>query len=115
MKPIGNWKVSAQLADEAAEVGIYSGHIVDIAKKLSGIPCYTLYFTQVLEDPKEEFILPEERNTVRFVIEGLPKEIYHAYPEIRQAWIQNFIMQDEPQTLNWLIVHVSPSIKMEFI
>lgn len=115
MKPIGNWKVTAELTDEAMDLGIHSGHIIDIARKLSGIPCYNLFFVFVTQDEDNDLIPPPEKEVVRFLIDKIPREVLRAHPEIRQAWIQSFLMQEAPAQDNWLVVTTLPFIKMEFL
>jgi len=51
--PIGTWKVTTD-ADHTGQdirfLGVYKGHIVDIAKRLSGYAMYQLYFEKVFVD-----------------------------------------------------------------
>ena len=122
MKAVGNWKVTVALpADNAEEqtvyLGIYSGHVIDIAKKLSGIKCKYLIFTPTKEDEKIDFDTSEvpEMPIVRFFMEGVKKEWLASPPDQRNAYFQSMFMKDEPLTNNWLVVQTMPYIKMEFI
>jgi hypothetical protein len=112
MKAITNWKVTNH---DGEFLGVYDGHIVDIARQLSGIPTYYLWFEETKEEPFTEIIPPPILNTVRFLIAGVKKEWQICPPDVKQEYYQKLFLSATPKNENWLLVQVSPYLKMEFI
>ena len=121
MKPIGNWKVEAVVIyedkDETIELGIYSGHVIDIGYTLSGVQCKYLIFTSTKDDEDIKFkdIDIPEQATARFFLSDVKREWLESPPDVRNAWFQSMFMKDQPIHSNWLVVQTMPYVKIEFI
>jgi len=112
MKVIANWSV---LNAKGEFLGIFEGHVIDVAKNLSGIPEQPLIFSVSKSDPETEIIMPPSTKTVRFIIEGVKKEWIVCPPRTRDEYFQKLFLKTTPKNENWLLVQSAPYLKVEFI
>jgi hypothetical protein len=108
---ISKWKVDAILTDDSQFLGIYEGHVFDIAKRLSGVPCYYLNFKQVDKDtPLDRALIPPaQKNYCHFHIVGEGANVARSYERIMQLAIQQ-----PPKYPYWNLV-LKGYLRLEFL
>jgi hypothetical protein len=94
--PIGAWKVTTDgdhTGRSIKPLGVYNGHIVDIAKRLAGYAMYQLYFEKLVVDE-----LPDDPESAVHIKLRSPIHAYKFSDGDRNKILQEFLNREKPET-----------------
>jgi len=111
-----SWMVIAVYEDTEKPVGIFNEHIIDIAKRFSGLNCLCLYFLST--DKPEEYIMrsiPVQSNVCN--IDIIHPDFLSMNIIQRAQIVKQLSIEQPPEYSNWNILPLDckSGIKVEFL